>query len=134
MEGRSEKLAQEGLRGNRDRFAVGKRICSGVREVAHDLEGVRSTCGFLHRQYQTSDNARMAIAKLAEALEWYLRQDPVGARVPRARMVGRSPRDRRPVRRSVHTSNNLNRRAVPAFQNHGRRLRPLSSAVIETRG
>jgi hypothetical protein len=47
----------------------------------------------------------------------------------RTRMVGRSPRDRRPVR----THNSLNRRNVPAFQKHGRRLRPLSSAVIETR-
>ena len=48
--GASEKLAQEGLRGNRDRFAVGKRICSGVREVAHDLERMRGAGGLLHRR------------------------------------------------------------------------------------
>ena len=75
----------------------------------------------------------MVIAKLVEALEWYLWLDSVGARVPRDRMVGRSPRDRRPVRRPVRTPNNLNRRAVPAFQKHGRRLRPLSSTVNEAR-
>ena len=40
--GTSEKLAQEGLRGNSDRLAVGKRVGFGVRDVAHDLKGV---CG-----------------------------------------------------------------------------------------
>ena len=63
--GTSEKLAQEGLRGNRDRLAVGLRI-------------------------------------------------------PRARMVGRSPRDRRPVR----MYDNSNRHVSPAFQNRGRGSRP----------
>ena len=62
-QGTSEKLAQEGLRGNRDRLAV-------------------------------------------------------GLRVPRARPVGRSPRDRRPVR--IH--DNSNRRNGPAFQKTYRSL------------
>ena len=72
MEGRSEKLAQEGLRGNRDRFAVGKRICSGVREVAHDLEGVHGTGGFLHRQYQTDRWVRIVNTKLTDGSEWFV--------------------------------------------------------------
>ena len=38
--GASEKLAQEGLRGNCDWLAVGERVGSGVGEVAHDLESV----------------------------------------------------------------------------------------------
>lgn len=48
--GRSEKLAQEGLCGDRDRLAVGKRIGSGVREVAHDLKGVCGAGRLLHRR------------------------------------------------------------------------------------
>ena len=48
--GRSEKLAQEGLCGDRDRLAVGKRVGSGVREVAHDLKGVCGTGRLLHRR------------------------------------------------------------------------------------
>jgi len=48
MAGRSEKLAQEGLRGNRDWNAVGKRVGFGVWEVSHDLKCVRGTRGFLH--------------------------------------------------------------------------------------
>ena len=51
--------------------------------------------------------------KLTDGSEWYWKLNPVGARVPRARI-------------------RLNRRAVPAFQKQGRRLRPLSSAVNET--
>ena len=47
--GTSEKLAQEGLRGNRDWLAVGKRVGSGVREVSHDLKGVRGVGSLLHR-------------------------------------------------------------------------------------
>lgn len=48
--GRSEKLAQEGLCGDRDRLAVGKRVGSGVREVAHDLKGVCGAGRLLHRR------------------------------------------------------------------------------------
>ena len=48
--GRSKKLAQEGLRGDRNRLAVGKRVGSGVREVAHDLKGVRGAGRLLHRR------------------------------------------------------------------------------------
>ena len=44
----SEKLAQEGLRGNRDRLAVGKRVGSCIRQVAHDLERMRGSGGLLH--------------------------------------------------------------------------------------
>ena len=47
--GTSEKLAKEGLRGNRDWLAVGKRVGSGVREVSHDLKGVRGAGSLLHR-------------------------------------------------------------------------------------
>lgn len=36
-----EQLAQKGLRGNRDRLAVGERIDCRVRQIAHDLKGVR---------------------------------------------------------------------------------------------
>ena len=39
--GASEKLAQEGLRGNRDRLVVGKSVGSCVRKIAHDLERMR---------------------------------------------------------------------------------------------
>ena len=73
--GTSEKLAQEGLRGNRDRLAV-------------------------------------------------------GACVPRARMVGRSPRDRRPLR--MH--DNSNHRIGPAFQNHRRGLCPSFLSRKQNRG
>lgn len=48
--GASEKLAQEGLCGNRDRLAVGKRVGSCVRKVAHDLESMHGAGGFLHRR------------------------------------------------------------------------------------
>lgn len=48
--GRSEKLAQEGLCGDCDRLAVGKRVGSGVREVAHDLKGVCGAGRLLHRR------------------------------------------------------------------------------------
>ena len=57
--GALEKLAQEGLRGNRDRLAVEKRVCPGVREVPHDLKGVHDVGGLL-RQYQTDQWVRMA--------------------------------------------------------------------------
>ena len=56
--GTSEKLTQEGLRGNRDWLAEGKRVGSGVREVSHDLKGVRGAGGFLHL-YQTDRWVRM---------------------------------------------------------------------------
>ena len=67
---RSEKLAQEGLRGNRDRFAVGKRVGSCVWKVSHYLESVRGAGGLLH-QNQTIASARMVITKLFNELEWY---------------------------------------------------------------
>ena len=57
--GASEKLAQEGLRGNRDRLAVGKHVSPCVRKVAHDLERMRGV-GSLRRQYQTDRWVRMA--------------------------------------------------------------------------
>ena len=57
--GTSEKLAQEGLRGNRDRLAVGKRVSPCVRKVAHDLERMRGAGGLRH-QYQTDRWVRMA--------------------------------------------------------------------------
>ena len=50
--GTSEKLAQEGLRGNSDRLAEGKCVGSGVREVSHDLERMRGA-GSLRHLYQT---------------------------------------------------------------------------------
>ena len=68
--GTSEKLAQEGLRGNRDWLAVGKRVGSGVREVSHDLKGVRGAGG-LRRQYQTDRWVRMVNTKLTDRSEWY---------------------------------------------------------------
>ena len=68
--GASEKLAQEGLCGNRDRLAVGKRVGSGVREVSHDLKGVRGA-GSLLRQYQTDRWVRMVNTKLTDRPEWY---------------------------------------------------------------
>ena len=68
----SEKLAQEGLRRDRDRLAVGERIRAGVRKVTHDLKGVCGSRRFLHcRNYQTSASARMVNTKLAYPLEWY---------------------------------------------------------------
>ena len=42
----SEKLAQEGLRGNRDWLVVGKCGRAGVVKVAHDLERMRCHGGF----------------------------------------------------------------------------------------
>ena len=56
--GTSEKLAQEGLRGNRDRLAVGKSVGSCVRKIAHDLERMRGAGGFRHL-YQTDRWVRM---------------------------------------------------------------------------
>ena len=50
MTGRSEKLAQEGLCGDRDRLAVGKRIDCRVRQIANDLKGVCGTGRLLHRR------------------------------------------------------------------------------------
>ena len=68
--GASEKLAQEGLRGNRDRLAEGKRVGFGVREVSHDLKGVRGAGGFLHL-YQTDRWVRMVNTKSTDGSEWY---------------------------------------------------------------
>ena len=56
--GASEKLAQEGLRGNRDRLAVGKSVGSCVRKIAHDQERMRGAGGFRHL-YQTDRWVRM---------------------------------------------------------------------------
>ena len=53
--GTSEKLAQERLRGNCDRFAVGKRVGSCVWKVSHDLESVRGAGGLLHRSKRWRD-------------------------------------------------------------------------------
>ena len=50
MADKSEKLAQEGLRRDRDRLAVGERIRAGVWKVSHDLKGVRGSRRFLHRR------------------------------------------------------------------------------------
>ena len=50
MADKSEKLAQEGLRRDRDRLAVGERIRAGVRKVSHDLKGVCGPRRFLHRR------------------------------------------------------------------------------------
>lgn len=55
MSGASEKLAQEGLRGYRDRFAVGERIRAGVWKVAHDLKSVSGSRRFLHRRKRRGD-------------------------------------------------------------------------------
>ena len=68
--GTSEKLAQEGLRGNRDRLAEGKRVGSGVREVSHDLERMRGADGLRHL-YQTDRWVRMVNTKLTDGSEWY---------------------------------------------------------------
>ena len=68
--GTSEKLAQEGLRGNRDRLAVGKRVGSGVREVSHDLKGVRGA-GSLRHLYQTDRWVRMVNTNLTDGSDWY---------------------------------------------------------------
>ena len=56
--GTSEKLTQEGLRGNRNRLAVGKSVGSCVRKIAHDLERVRGAGGLRHL-YQTDRWVRM---------------------------------------------------------------------------
>lgn len=68
--GTSEKLAQEGLRGNRDWLAEGKRVGSGVREVSHDLERMRGAGGLRHL-YQTDRWVRMVNTKLTDGSEWY---------------------------------------------------------------
>ena len=68
--GASEKLAQEGLRGNSDRLAVGKRVGSGVREVSYDLKGMRGA-GSLRHLYQTDRWVRMVNTKLTDGPEWY---------------------------------------------------------------
>ena len=68
--GASEKLVQEGLRGNRDWLAVGKRVSSCVWKVAHDLERMRGA-GSLRRQYQTDRWVRMVNTKLTDGSEWY---------------------------------------------------------------
>ena len=68
--GASEKLAQEGLRGNRDRLAVGKSVGSCVREGSHDLERMRGAGGFRHL-YQTDRWVRMVNTKLTDGSEWY---------------------------------------------------------------
>ena len=71
--GTSEKLAQEGLCGNCDRLAAGKRIGSCVRKVAHNLESMRGTGGLLH-QYQTDRWVRMVNTKLTYGSEWHCEQ------------------------------------------------------------
>ena len=77
---KSEKLAQEGLRRDRDRLAVGERIRAGVRKVSHDLKGVRGSRRFLH-QYQTDLWVRMVNTKLTDRSEWYNRfNNPAGDR------------------------------------------------------
>ena len=83
MTGRSEKLAQEGLCGDRNRLAVGKRVGFGVREVAHDLKGVRGSSSLLligrygknaaAMQYQTDRWVRMVNTKLTDTSEWQIR-------------------------------------------------------------
>ena len=83
MTGRSEKLAQEGLCGDRDRLVVGKRVGFGVREVAHDLKGVRGSSSLLFigrygkntaaMQYQTDRWVRMVNTKLTDWSEWKIR-------------------------------------------------------------
>ena len=95
MTGRSEKLAQEGLCGDRDRLAVGKRVGFGVRDVAHDLKGVCGTGSLLligrygkntaAMQYQTDRWVRIVNTKLTDGSEWHLERNPVGACVPHAR-------------------------------------------------
>ena len=68
--GASEKLVQEGLRGNRDWLAEGKRVGSGVREVSHDLKGMRGA-GSLRHLYQTDRWVSLVDAKLTDGSEWY---------------------------------------------------------------
>ena len=80
MADKSEKLAQEGLRRDSDRLAVGERIRAGVRKVPHDLKGVRGTEGLLH-QHQTDRWVRMVNTKLTDRSEWYNRfNNPAGDR------------------------------------------------------
>ena len=79
--GRSEKLAQEGLCGDRDRLAVGKRVDCRVRQIAHDLKGVRGSSSLLligrygkntaAMQYQTDRWVRMVNTKLTDTSEWH---------------------------------------------------------------
>lgn len=121
--GTSEKLVQEGLRRNRDRLAVGKRVGSCVRKVAHDLESMRGAGG-LRRLYQTDRWVRMVNTKLTNGSVWYRERSLVGSRVSRDRMVGQSSSTRRPPRRPVRTHHTSNRRNDPAFQNHGRSMCP----------
>ena len=81
MTGRSEKLAQEGLCGDRDRLAVGKRIDCRVRQIAHDLKGVCGSSSLLlvgrygkntaAMQYQTDRWVRMVNTELTDGSEWY---------------------------------------------------------------
>lgn len=66
----SEKLAQEGLRGNRDWLVVGKCGRAGVVKVAHDLERMRCHGGFLHRRERHVLESRTN-TKLLETQEWY---------------------------------------------------------------
>ena len=122
--GASEKLAQEGLRGNRDRLAVGKRVSPCVRKVAHDLERMRGAGGRLH-QYQTDRWVRMVNTKLTDGSEWYLERSLVGSRVPR---------DRRPPRRPGRIHDHSNHRNGPAVQKHGRGLCPAFLSRKQNRG
>ena len=81
MTGRSEKLAQEGLCGDHDRLAVGKRVGCRVRQIANDLKGVRGSSSLLligrygkntaAMQYQTDRWVRMVDVKLTDGSEWY---------------------------------------------------------------
>ena len=75
-----EQLAQKGLRGNRDRLTVGERIDCRVRQIAHDLKGVRGSSSLLligrygkntaAMQYQTDRWVRMVNTKLTDWSEW----------------------------------------------------------------
>ncbi len=83
--GASEKLAQEGLRGNRDRLAVGKCVSPCVRKVAHDLERMRGAGGLLHgdkrrrnlrvRRFSLSEKPRRPILR-DEKINFHLRLVP----------------------------------------------------------
>ena len=76
-----EQLAQKGLRGNRDRLAVGERIDCRVRQIAHDLKGVCGSSSLLligrygkntaAMQYQTDRWVRMVNTKLTDTSEWH---------------------------------------------------------------
>ena len=83
--GTSEKLAQEGLYGNRDRLAVGKRVSPCVRKVAHDLECMSGAGGLLHcrkrrrnlrvRRFSLSEKPRRPILR-DEKINFRLRLVP----------------------------------------------------------